>query len=107
MPLAEVISIDQRLPRPSECLYCYLLRMIETFGCDHSMKLTQRWIDAQPRSARWVLRWAQAQGGDCDCEVVFNTFRDDKKSARHRKVRCASSYLLPAGEARSCDGLGG
>jgi hypothetical protein len=100
-----VISLDGRLARPGECLYCHLVRTLETAGCDHSTKLTQRWISAQLRSARWVLRWAESQGGYCDCEVLMNAFRDDKVSARHRKVRCGASYDLSASETLPCQGV--
>ena len=105
MPKAQVISIDQRSPRPDECLYCYLSRVMETFGCDHTVKLTRRWITAQQRSHNWVLRWAETQGGYCDCEVLLNTLRDDKRSARHRKVRCVPSYELAATELGRCEGV--
>jgi hypothetical protein len=89
---SNVIPFDRRQLRRGECLYCYLTRILETRGCDHTLTLTRRWIEAQPRSARWVVKWAHAQGGYCDCDVTFNVFRDDKRSARHRKVRCAPSY---------------
>ena len=101
-----VIPLDRRQVRRGECLYCYLARMLETTGCTHALTLTHRWIDAQPRSARWVIRWADAQGGACDCGVMFNVFRDNKRSARHRKVRCAASYQVGAG-ARQCGGAEG
>ncbi|MFL6238596.1 MAG: DUF2695 domain-containing protein [Actinomycetes bacterium] len=104
MQLAEVVSIDRRAVRRGECLYCYLSRVTETYGCDDTLKLTQRWIDAQPRSARWVVKWAEGQGGGCDCEVLFNVLRDDKRSARHRKVRCAASYERAANEIGRCLG---
>jgi hypothetical protein len=89
---SNVIPIDRRQLRPGECLYCFLIRMMETVGCDHTHASTLRWITAQPRSARWVLRWAESQHGICDCEVVSSVFRDEKRSVRHRKVRCALSY---------------
>ncbi len=107
MRLAEVINIDQRAPRRGECLYCYLSRVIETIGCEHTTKLTRRWIDAQPRSARWVLRWVEVQGAACDCEIIVSAFRDDKKSARHRKVRCAASYGKALSEIGACQGAQG
>jgi hypothetical protein len=101
-----VIPLDRRAVRPDECLYCFLNRMLETSGCDHRMRLTQKWIGVQPRSARWVIRWAETQGGYCDCEVILNVFRDDKRSARHRKVRCAASYDGKGAALRQCRGAG-
>jgi len=82
-------------------------RAMETFGCDNTLKLTNRWIGAQPRSHRWVVRWSETQGARCDCEVIANVLRDDKRSARHRKVRCAPSYRLAANEIGRCQGAEG
>jgi len=105
MTATNVIPIDGRLARAGECLYCHLARTMEVAGCDHTLKLTQRWIDAQPRSARWVVRWAQTQGGYCDCELATNVFSDEKRSARHRKVRCAASYERSTRELGNCAGV--
>jgi hypothetical protein len=98
---SNIVSIDRKMVRGSECLFCYLSRLLETVGCDHSLRLTMRWIEAQQRSARWIVKWAANQGGHCDCEVWLNAFRDDKQSARHRKLRCAASY---AGAVSRCVG---
>ena len=92
MTSAKVVPLHGQRLRDGECLYCWLARSLETAGCDHTLSLTNLWIAAQPRSARWVVKWAQQQGGYCDCEVLMTTFRDDKGSTRHRKVRCAASY---------------
>lgn len=77
-----------------ECLYCYLVRMLEEFGCaGENHQWTRRWIAAQPRPANWVLGWVKRNGGICcDCEVVMNVFRDDRFSQRHRRLRCEASY---------------
>jgi hypothetical protein len=92
MDRSNVLPFDRRQARPGECLYCFLTRMSETTDCDHTLKLTRRWIDVQPRSARWVVKWVQSQGGSCDCEALDNALRDDKRSVRHQRVRCAASY---------------
>jgi hypothetical protein len=102
-----VIPFDRRAVRPGECLYCFLLRMLETHGCEHELRLTQQWIGAQQRSARWVIRWAETQGGGCDCEVLTHALRDDKKSARHRKVRCGPSYDVLRSQLLHCGGAEG
>ncbi|MGH8888196.1 MAG: DUF2695 domain-containing protein [Acidothermaceae bacterium] len=85
-----------------ECLYCYLLRMIGSFGC-RGHRFTQRWIESQPRLHGWVIRWVERGGGYCDCEVIFNVFRDDRTSERHRQLRCAASYLVAADDADDLD----
>jgi hypothetical protein len=78
-----------------ECLYCYLTRMLDAFGCrtgDH--QFTKQWIHSQQGKHGWVLNWVKKNGGCCcDCEVILNTFRDDRYSQRHQQLRCATSYL--------------
>jgi uncharacterized protein DUF2695 len=77
-----------------ECLYCYLTRMLDAFGCPTGThRWTERWIAAQPRSAGWVLDWAKRNGGCCcDCEVVMNAFRWDVPTEQRRQLlRCAAS----------------
>jgi hypothetical protein len=76
-----------------ECLYCYLVRMVGEYGCDSvGHFFTRQWIDSQSRRLDWVLGWVRSNGGFCDCEVVFNVFRDDRRSQRHRRLRCEASY---------------
>ena len=79
--------------RPDECLYCYLGRVLGEFGCHGAHEWTKRWCDAQSMATGWVLRWGRRNGGCCcDCEVVMNVFRDDRRSKRHTQLRCAPSY---------------
>ena len=58
--------------RPGECLGCYLVRMIEAYGC-RGHGFTKSWIAAQqPRPPR-LLTWLKRNGGCCcDCEVIYN-----------------------------------
>jgi len=87
---AEQIKVDD-----GECLYCYLLRMLDAFGCgDGGHRFTKKWIESQRTRHGWVLGWVCKRGGFCDCEVTFNVFRDDRDSERHRQLRCAASYLV-------------
>jgi uncharacterized protein DUF2695 len=88
--LAETLTAVHK----NECLYCYLVRMLDAFGCPSgSHRWTEHWIGAQPRRADWVLGWAQRSGGCCcDCEVVMNVFRRDVRTERrHLVLRCAAS----------------
>ena len=94
-PEAYVAELAQRWtgPHPGECLYCYLCRVLDEFGCQGSHEWTRRWCDAQPGSTGWVLGWVRRSGGCCcDCEVVVNVFDDGRRSKRHRELRCAASY---------------
>lgn len=75
-----------------ECLYCYLLRMLRDFGCSGTLNWTLRWCEFQLRPTGWVPGWVRRNRGYCDCEVVLNVFGDDRRSARHRRLRCEASY---------------
>jgi hypothetical protein len=80
-----------------ECLYCYLVRMIEEFGCAGTHRFTERWRDAQPRHKPALVRWLQDNGGCCcDCEVVMNVFSRGRRSQKHRRLQCESSYRAVA-----------
>src|SRR5262249_17477561 len=99
----ELADIEQRLtaPRLSECLRCYLLRMITEFGCDGTYRWTICWRDVcseQPgkqraeqaggqlpaddteqlreKHAHRLLRRLADSGGFCDCEVLLNVYPD-------------------------------
>ena len=82
----ELADIEKRLtaPGPTECLRCYLLRMITEFGCDGTYRWTICWRDVcsrqpggQPeRRALTFLRRLADSGGCCDCEVLLNVYPD-------------------------------
>jgi hypothetical protein len=77
---------------PDECLFCYLVRMLDGFGCDTTLRWTDRWRDQQPVALCWLTAWLHSGGGYCDCEVLFNVFEGGSRSARHRQLRCEASY---------------
>lgn len=83
--------------RLGECLACYLTRMVEQFGC-HEHRFTRRWEAAQSRRMPALVRWAESQGGFCDCEVMFNAFGRGRRSAKHQRLQCEASFVLWAGE---------
>ena len=80
--------------RPDECLYCYLLRMLEALGCDNTLRWAERWREQQAPSYPWLVRWLRSNGGFCDCEAIFNVFREGRRSQRHRLLRCKASYEI-------------
>lgn len=79
-------------PDEHECLYCYLDRVLQVFGCD-GLTFTTRWITSRRRPHKWVLRWVEANGGFCDCEVILNALRDGRTSRRFHRLRCAASQV--------------
>jgi len=98
---AELADLAERLtaPKPSECLRCYLLRMVTEFGCDGTYRWTIRWRDIHAAKPGGLLRRLERQGGFCDCEVLMNVFPDYPQSIR--PLPCAGMANL--GSARACD----
>ncbi len=41
-------------------------------GCDDTLGLTTRFLDARGLDVRRVTAWLRASGGHCDCEVMAN-----------------------------------
>jgi hypothetical protein len=90
----ELVQLSLRLTEPGEreCLRCYLLRMMDQFGCDGTHRWTVRWRDRRaPKSRGLLRRLARCGGCCCDCEVILNVFPWYPETA----------YLVPcAGVAR-------
>ena len=61
LPLTELRALfdqlDQALPRE---------------GCDHSVRLTERFLSERGLDVERVTAWLQQYGGFCDCEVLAN-----------------------------------
>jgi Protein of unknown function (DUF2695) len=74
---AELAELSLRLTEPGqrECLRCYLLRMMDQFGCDGTHRWSIRWRDSRsPRARGLIRRLAQKGGCCCDCEVILNVY---------------------------------
>ncbi|MEO6204990.1 MAG: DUF2695 domain-containing protein [Mycobacteriales bacterium] len=83
------LGADLTDPLDTECLYHYLLRMLDAFGCA-GHRFTERWARDRRVRGRPVLRWAMETGGCCcDCEVVFNSL--GRRSTRRRGLLCAEA----------------
>lgn len=78
--------------QPAECLCCYLVRMLEQFGCDGGHRFTKRWRDVQRRTVPGLIRRLEGRGGFCDCEVVFNVFHSGRQPAGDSTLQCQASY---------------
>ena len=59
-------------PRGSECLVCYVARMLDEFGCDNTLRFAVAYRDLlAPRATALEGRLA-GMGGFCDCEIFLN-----------------------------------
>ncbi|MFI7588982.1 DUF2695 domain-containing protein [Spongisporangium articulatum] len=80
-------------PRP-ECLACYVFRMVNEFGCDHTRRFTGHWRQTRARHATGLERRLDGAGAFCDCRLFRNGWRLDAPRAVHR------------GERPACPGVG-
>jgi hypothetical protein len=98
---AEVAWLSRRLTEPHEreCLRCFLLRMINEFGCDGTHRWAGHWQEERaPRATKLLRRLAQL-GGCCDCEVLLNVFPDYPETGA--PLPCAGQPQ--PGSAMPCD----
>jgi len=98
---AEVTWLSRRLTEPGEreCLRCFLLRMINEFGCDGTHRWTIRWRAERAPRARSLVSRLERMGGFCDCEVLLNVFPDYPETTR--PLPCAGQPQ--AGSVSPCD----
>src|SRR5690349_24502270 len=61
----ELVQLSLRLTGPGEreCLRCYLLRMMDQFGCDGTHRWTVHWRDRRAPKSRGLLRRLGRLGG--------------------------------------------
>jgi hypothetical protein len=58
-------------PQP-ECLLCYVLRMLQQFHCDTTLRFATGWRDQRLPAAHALERRLNNRGGFCDCEIFLN-----------------------------------
>lgn len=49
-------------------------RALRAGGCDNTLRAAQRWAEEAPVSWPRLQRELEANGGFCDCEILFNAF---------------------------------
>lgn len=70
--LLQELSAEITRPQPSECLQCYVARMLDSFGCDTTLRFALRYRDlTAPAAVALQARLARV-GGFCDCEIFLN-----------------------------------
>jgi hypothetical protein len=60
------------MPLPGECVFCFIDRMLDEFGCDTSLRWARRWRNLRVPRATGLERRLGARGGYCDCEIFLN-----------------------------------
>ena len=70
----QFVALGEVLTEPAhdECVLCYVVRMLDAFGCDTTLRWTRRWRDRIRPGATALERRFEARGGFCDCEIFWN-----------------------------------
>lgn len=92
------VTAQPEPPRPSECLRCYVRRMVARNGCDGGHRWVKLWVRHRPGSRPDLLRWLEDHDGLCDCEVVMNVFRDEIPAATDQLPPHCPSSVEPAAD---------
>jgi hypothetical protein len=59
-------------PRAGECLLCYAYRMMNSQGCDGTLRWAKQWRDLRAPRHTALERRLGSSGGYCDCEIFLN-----------------------------------
>ena len=86
----------------SQCVACYVARMVADHGCDHTLRWAQQFRDLQSPTATGLERRLERAGGSCDCEILSRGYG----LARHLMVRdLATDELEAPAELPDCSGV--
>jgi len=70
----ETVPEAGTMPRPHECVSCFVWRMLDDVGCNATLRWTRHWRDLRaPRATSLEYRLARL-GGCCDCELFLNVW---------------------------------
>jgi hypothetical protein len=83
------LSTELTEPRPSECLLCYVHRMLE-HGCT-GLRWASHYRDRRAPRATSLERRLARKGGYCDCEIFLNAYQLDP---RHVVSRAEDDFDL-------------
>lgn len=108
--LLRALAEELTQPHPAECLQCYVSRMLDSFGCDTTLRFAVHYRDVNARAAVGLEGRLGRAGGFCDCEIFLNGWWLDRRiwsMARHPAGRSAArgatsppSPLPPCGGVR-------
>ena len=96
-------------PRDGECLLCYVVRMLNEYGCDTTLRFATHYRDQRaPRATALEARLGR-MGGFCDCEIFLNgmTLAERYLERDEHGEPCAPEHLpecarVRPGSTRAC-----
>lgn len=53
-------------------LFQFVETSVDNNGCDHTRRFSETWFVSNNIPRDPVIAWLEANGGFCDCEVIFN-----------------------------------
>ncbi len=65
-------AISLTYPRPGDCLFCYVARMLGEVGCDNTLRFASYYRDRSAPRATSLEHRLGNMGGFCDCEIFLN-----------------------------------
>ncbi|MCW2848532.1 MAG: hypothetical protein JWR90_2506 [Marmoricola sp.] len=80
--LVHTMAIELTHPHERECVICYVLRMLDEFGCDTTLRFARDYRDLRAPRATALEARLGSMGGFCDCEIFLNGMR----RARHLRT---------------------
>ena len=58
--------------RDGECLYCYVMRMLDELDCDNTLRFVRSYREQRAPAATGLEAALEEMGGFCDCEIFAN-----------------------------------
>lgn len=99
-----VAALAEEWTNPNgECLACYLIRMLEEFGCDGTLRWTRRWRDCEAPADKNLLRRFKARTLHYDSDVMINIVPDVIPDDDGRLPPCAECQAHRAGREQGTD----
>lgn len=68
-------AFDSLLPMPADLFHQLFNTLNDRLGeqpCDHSLRVTEAFLEESDIDADAVIEWLAEHGGICDCEVIAN-----------------------------------
>src|SRR4051812_39882924 len=62
-------------PRLSECICCYVIRLLDVSPCDGTLRHAIRYRNSTAPRATAMARRLMQVGAGCDCEIFWNGFQ--------------------------------
>ncbi|WP_347350868.1 DUF2695 domain-containing protein [Intrasporangium sp.] len=94
-------SPEEVLPRPDECLACFVHRMVGRQGCSAALRWVEQFRVHRTRRATALGRRLVARGATCDCSVTDVVWRPGPQLWEWSEA----GQLVPPEQVPPCPGV--